>query len=190
MIIAYSKNNDINLMEEISSYAKSINLKINIFLQNQDLISSVNPNDVLFVKNVYELGNDPQEILNVIKHCVVNNILIYCKDESYCFDTNVSKGLSIIVELYSEFCDYRSNKSKEYIQRMRDQGIKLGRKEGSTVKLNKMVRRKEAILKDLNRGLSLNRIYEKYKVSRTTINKLRKLEPEIEDILKNKGRNK
>lgn len=73
---------------------------------------------------------------------------------------------------------------------MKDQGIKLGRKEGSTVKLNKMKRRKDAILKDLKRGMSLNNIYEKYKVSRTTINKLRILEPQINDVLKNREKGK
>lgn len=190
MNIAYLKNNDVPSMEEISNYAKRLNFKINVFFQNQDLLTALNPDDVLFVKNVLELGEDPQTIFNVIKHCSHNNILIFSVEDDHCFDSKRSKDLKILIQLYNDLCEYRSKKSKEYIQKMKDQGIKLGRKEGSTVKLNKMKRRKDAILKDLKRGMSLNNIYEKYKVSRTTINKLRILEPQINDILKNreKGR--
>jgi len=177
-------------MEAISNYAKGLDFKINVFYQNQDLITTLSPNDVLFVKNIYELGEDPQSIFNVIRHCDSNHIRIYSIEDDHCFDSTQSKDLSILIKLYTNFCEYRSKKSKEYIQKMKDQGIKLGRKEGSTVKLNKMKRRKDAILKDLKRGMSLNNIYEKYKVSRTTINKLRELEPEINEVLKAREKNK
>ncbi|MFA7081680.1 MAG: hypothetical protein WC135_03620 [Bacteroidales bacterium] len=190
MNIAYMKNNDIASMEAISNYAKGLDFKINVFYQNQDLITTLSPNDVLFVKNIYELGEDPQSIFNVIRHCDSNHIRIYSIEDDHCFDSTQSKDLSILIKLYTNFCEYRSKKSKEYIQKMKDQGIKLGRKEGSTVKLNKMKRRKDAILKDLKRGMSLNNIYEKYKVSRTTINKLRELEPEINEVLKAREKNK
>lgn len=190
MNIAYLKNNDIATMEAISNYAKELGMNINVFYQNQDLITTLTPDDVLFVKNIYELGEDPQSIFNVIRHCAHHNILIYSIEDDHCFDAKKSKNLSILIELYTNFCEYRSKKSKEYIQKMKDQGIKLGRKEGSTVKLNKMKRRKDAILKDLKRGMSLNSVYEKYKVSRTTINKLREIEPEINEVLKAREKSK
>ncbi len=190
MNIAYLKNNDIATMEAISNYAKELGMNINVFYQNQDLITTLTPDDALFVKNIYELGEDPQSIFNVIRHCAHHNIFIYSIDDDHCFDAKKSKDLSILIQLYTSFCEYRSKKSKEYIQKMKDQGIKLGRKEGSTVKLNKMKRRKDAILKDLKRGMSLNNVYEKYKVSRTTINKLREIEPEINEVLKSREKNK
>jgi len=190
MNIAYLKNNDIATMEAISNYAKGLDLKINVFYQNQDLIATLTPDDILFVKNIFELGEDPQSIFNVIRHCSHSNILIYSIEDDHCFNSKKSKDLSILIQLYTSFCDYRSKKSKEYIQKMKEQGIKLGRKEGSTVKLNKMRRRKDAILKDLKRGMSLNNIYEKYKVSRTTINKLREMEPEINEVLKGREKTK
>lgn len=190
MNIAYLKSNDIASMEAISNYAKSLNLKINVFYQNQDLITTVTPEDAVFVINIYELGEDPQSIFNVIRHCAINNILIYSVEDDHCFNSKKSKDLSILIQLYTDFCEYRSKKSKEYIQKMKDQGIKLGRKKGSTVKLNQMKRRKDSIIKDLKKGMSLNNIYEKYKVSRTTINKLREIDPEINDVLKKREKSK
>ena len=82
------------------------------------------------------------------------------------------------------------NVKMRLLQKMKDQGIKLGRKKGSTVKLNQMKRRKDSIIKDLKKGMSLNNIYEKYKVSRTTINKLREIDPEINDVLKKREKSK
>jgi len=183
MVIAYSKSDNVSIREELTHYAKSKKINIDAFIQEKDLKEQINPQDILFVKNVYELGENPQTILHFIKYCSVNDVIIYSVDDDHCFNAKVSKELNILINLFVELCEYRSNKAKESLRIMKENGVKLGRTEGSTVKLNKMKRRKEAIIKDLQRGYSLNHIYEKYKVSRTTINKLRKIEPRIDEVL-------
>lgn len=187
MVVAYSKEENVSVIEEITLYAKSKGFKIEDVIKG-NLKENLKSKDVLFVKNVYELEENPQAILNFIKHCVVNNIPIYCKEGEYCFDANKVKELNIFLTLFVELCEYRSNKAKESLRILKENGVKLGRTEGSTVKLNKMKRRRESIIKDLQKGLSLNHIYEKYQVSRTTINKLRDIEPRIEEILQNRER--
>lgn len=188
MVIAYSKVENVSTIEEITRHAKSKGFGIDIII-TENLKDSLSPKDILFVENVYELEENPQSILNLIKHCVVNQIPIYCVEGDYCFDSNKIKELNVFLTLFVELCEYRSNKAKESLRLLKESGVKLGRTEGTTVKLNKMKRRKESIIKDLEKGLSLNHIYEKYQVSRTTINKLRTIEPRIEEILKNRERN-
>jgi len=184
MNIAYSNDGEGSKIEALYSWAREHQMTINRVLSNEsNLQEMIMPNDTLIVKNIYEINENPQHIFRFMKYCVDNNVIIYSMDDDYCFDTQKSKEMRIIVDLFAKMSEFRYSKARTALQTMKSKGERLGRTKGSTVKLNKIKKKKDLIIKDIENGLSLNQIYKKYKVSRTTVSKLRELESDLEQAI-------
>lgn len=188
MNIAYTNNGEGAKIEALYAWAKEHNMTIDRVLSNEsNLQDMIMPGDSLILKNLYEISENPQQVLRFFKYCVENNILIYSIDNDHCFNAKESKEIPIFMELFINLCEFRYAKARSALQVMKRNGAKLGRTKGTTIKLNKVKKKKRQIVKDIEEGLSLNQIYKKYKVSRTTISKLRELEPDIDEAIKKRS---
>lgn len=194
MIIAYlrvstCKQNPDNQKEEIRKFAEEKGFTIDRWIvetvsgkidrRERKLgraLSKMHKGDTMIVTEVSRLSRSLTDIMTIMGMCLKKGINIYTTKERYAFDDTInSKVLCFAFGLAAEIeRNLISMRTKEALAVRRSEGVVLGRRKGSCVKLQYLCAHSDEILRLLHRGNSICSICRKYKVSRYTFYKFLK----------------
>ena len=191
MIIGYirvstGKQHPENQKEEISRYTADINCVVDKWITEVvsgkkelkgrrlgTLLKRMKPGDTLIVTEISRLSRSLTEIMSILGHCVEKRINIYTTKEKYKFDDSInSKVLCFAFGLVAEIeRNLISLRTKEALAARKAEGKPLGRKKGSTPKMDLLIQRSEEIELMKRNGVSNKEIYTQMGVSRSTFYK-------------------
>lgn len=141
--------------------------------------------DTLVVTEISRLSRSLHEIMNIMKHCVDNNIVIYSTKDGYTFDDSInSKVLSFAFGLAAEI-EHKliSQRTKEALSLIKEQGRKLGHEKGSGKKYQMLCQSKNQIRELIATDKLLPEICKELGVSYRTFHRFRKENPDIDLLI-------
>lgn len=194
MIIAYlrvstGKQNPDNQKEEIKKFALEKGFVIDRWVKETvsgkidrrdrklgRALSKMKKGDTMIVTEVSRLSRSLTDIMTIMGMCLKKGINIYTTKERYAFDDTInSKVLCFAFGLAAEIeRNLISMRTKEALAVKRAEGVQLGRKKGSCVKMHFLQENSELIRKMLTDGVPVTHICRSMKVSRYTFYKFRK----------------
>lgn len=197
MIIAYlrvstGKQNPDNQKEEIRKFAQEKGFLIDRWIEETvsgkvdkkerklgRALSKMRKGDTMIVTEVSRLSRSLTDIMTIMGMCLKKGINIYTTKERYAFDDTInSKVLCFAFGLAAEIeRNLISMRTKEALAVKRAEGVVLGRRKGSCVKLQYLESNVPLVKKLLSEGYSISRICRKLKVSRYTYYKFVKQNP-------------
>lgn len=196
MIIGYlrvstEKQNLCNQKEEITKFALEKNFVIDKWVmetvsgkidrKNRKLgsaLGKMKKGDTMIVTEVSRLSRSLTDIMTIMGMCLKKGINIYTTKERYAFDDTInSKVLCFAFGLAAEIeRNLISMRTKEALAVKRAEGVILGRRKGSCIKMQLLQTRSAEIDTLLRRGWSVARICRHLKVSRSTFYKFHHLQ--------------
>ncbi len=191
MIIAYlrvstGKQNPDNQKEEIRKFAQEKGFLIDKWVvetvsgkvdkQERRLgraLSKMKKGDTMIVTEVSRLSRSLTDIMTIMGTCLKKGINIYTTKERYAFDDTInSKVLCFAFGLAAEIeRNLISMRTKEALAVRRSEGVVLGRRKGSCVKMQFIDEHIGDIEEMLYKGYSVSHICRTLKVSRFTFYK-------------------
>ena len=171
---------------EINNYCKSHKLKINEFIFETisgtreytkrklgKLLSKLQKDDVLIASELSRLGRSLFMIMTILNICMTKGVkVITIKDGFELQDDIESKVLAFAFGLSAEIeRQLISQRTKEALNRLKSEGVKLGRPKGAKSFHHKLENEQENINKYLEKGRSKVWIAKKYKVHVNTLYK-------------------
>jgi len=191
MIIAYlrvstGKQNPDNQREEIKKFALEKGFVIDRWIKETvsgkidkkdrklgSALSKMKKGDTMIVTEVSRLSRSLTDIMTIMGMCLKKGINIYTTKERYAFDDTInSKVLCFAFGLAAEIeRNLISMRTKEALAVKRAEGVVLGRRRGSCVKLRHLQSHSDEIYDMLDSGVPIVHICRKYKVSRFTFYK-------------------
>ena len=134
------------------------------------LIRKMQKGDCLIVTEISRLSRSLVELMEIMGSCVEKGISLYTTKEHYSFDNTInSKVLCFAFGLVAEIeRNLISMRTREALALKKIEGIRLGRRPGSDVKM-RIVRENEArISKMLGSGMSVSAMCRRIGISRNT----------------------
>lgn len=188
MIIAYlrvSTGHQVldNQRNEIEKYAESRNITVDRFVtevisgktRGRDrklgrIVKELQQGDTLIVTEISRLSRTLMDIMSIVGELLQKNVHLYSIKDGYTFDDTInSKVLLFAFGLVAEIeRNLISLRTKEALDLRRQQGVKLGRKAGSCVKMQVLECNMDKIGEELDKGASIAHLCRKYKVSYST----------------------
>lgn len=152
------------------------------------VIKQLKPGDTLIVTEISRLSRTLTEIMTIMGKCLEKNITIYSTKDGYAFDNTInSKVLCFAFGLVAEIeRNLISMRTKEALALRKAEGVTLGRRKGSTTKLQILINHECDIIERLAHGESISSICRRYGVSTDTFFKFRKLSPRVEIAFRDK----
>ena len=207
MVIAYlrvstGKQHLENQQSEINRYASVKGITIDRWVtetisgktaQNKrklgTLVRSLKTGDTLIVTEISRLSRSLHEVMSIMGDCLKRNITIYSTKDGYSFDDSInSKVLSFAFGLVAEIeRNLISQRTKEALALRKAQGIQLGRRVGSSPKLQLLRDRKEDIYIMAKKGNTIRQICAKLEVSQFTFNVYRKENGYLNAVLRKRS---
>ncbi|HBF68464.1 MAG TPA: invertase [Firmicutes bacterium] len=165
----YAEKNNIKIdkyIEEIVSGAKQYN-KRRLGL----LLKRVNKGDTIIISELSRLGRTLYMIMDILNGCLNKEIkIISIKDGFKLEDDISSKVLAFAFGLSAEIeRKLISQRTKEALSRLKNKGVKLGRRKGSKNKHTKLEKYTNRIITAFNNGETKANLARKYKVHINTI---------------------
>ena len=165
----YAEKNNIKIdkyIEEIVSGAKQYN-KRRLGL----LLKRVNKGDTIIISELSRLGRTLYMIMDILNGCLNKEIkIISIKDGFKLEDDISSKVLAFAFGLSAEIeRKLISQRTKEALNRLKNKGVKLGRRKGSKNKHTKLEKYTNRIITAFNNGETKANLARKYKVHINTI---------------------
>ena len=169
---------------EIDRYAERENIKIDKYIEETVsgtkgyekrrlgiLLKKLKKDDILIASELSRLGRTLYMIMDILNYCINKEIkIITIKDGFHLKDDIPSKVLAFAFALSAEIeRKLISQRTSEALNRLKNQGIKLGRKVGTKNKSKKLDNYASKIINDLNNGKSKISIAKKYKVHVNTL---------------------
>lgn len=193
MIIGYlrvstEKQNPENQRDEIRRFAEEKSLAVDSWVVETAsgklpyrkrklgrLLRRLRSGDVLIVTEISRLSRSLTEIMAIMGECLEKKVCIYTTKERYTFDNSInSKVLCFAFGLVAEIeRNLISMRTKEALALKRAEGVRLGRRPGSKVKMQLISEKEEQINKMIAAGLSVTKICRKIGVSRNTYYKFK-----------------
>ena len=193
MIIGYirvstEKQNPENQRDEIRRFAEEKSLAVDSWVVETAsgklpyrkrklgrLLRRLRSGDVLIVTEISRLSRSLTEIMAIMGYCLEKKVCIYTTKERYTFDNSInSKVLCFAFGLVAEIeRNLISMRTKEALALKRAEGVRLGRRPGSDVKMQVIRDNEEGIEKMLAAGLPVTKICRKIGVSRNTYYKFK-----------------
>lgn len=193
MIIAYlrvSTGHQLldNQRNEIEKYAQSRNIRIDRWVtevvsgkkSGRDrklgiLIKQLQEGDTLLITEISRLSRTLMDIMSIVGELLKKGVSLYSLKDGYTFDDTInSKVLLFAFGLVAEIeRNLISLRTKEALDLRRQQGVKLGRRQGSFRKMNVLIDNKDKISDAMERGTPIVAICRKYKVSYSTFGRFR-----------------
>ena len=197
MIIAYlrvstGKQNPENQREEIKRFAEEKNMEIDQWVIETAsgklaprkrklgrLLSRMKKGDTLIVSEISRLSRSLTEIMTIMGQCLEKEISIYTTKERYTFDNSInSKVLCFAFGLVAEIeRNLISMRTKEALAVKKAEGVRLGRRPGSNVKIKFIEQNEARIARMLDSGMSITQMCRKIGISRHTWYKYKSMNP-------------
>lgn len=134
------------------------------------LLRKMQKGDTLIVTEISRLSRSLTEIMAIMGECLDRQINIYTTKERYTFDNSInSKVLCFAFGLVAEIeRNLISMRTKEALALKKAEGVRLGRRPGSNVKMQLIRDNEDRINAMLAAGLPITKICRKLGVSRNT----------------------
>lgn len=188
MIIGYlrvstEKQNPENQRDEIRRFAEEKSLAVDSWVVETAsgktahkkrklgrLLRKMNKGDTLIVTEISRLSRSLTEIMAIMGECLDREINIYTTKERYTFDNSInSKVLCFAFGLVAEIeRNLISMRTKEALALKRAEGVRLGRRPGSDVKMQVIRDNSARIEAMLASGMTVTKICRKIGISRNT----------------------
>ena len=188
MIIGYlrvstEKQNPENQRDEIRRFAEEKSLSVDSWVVETAsgkiahkkrklgrLLRKMNKGDTLIVTEISRLSRSLTEIMAIMGECLDRQINIYTTKERYTFDNSInSKVLCFAFGLVAEIeRNLISMRTKEALALKRAEGVRLGRRPGSDVKMQVIRDNSARIEAMLASGMTVTKICRKIGISRNT----------------------
>ncbi len=197
--VSTEKQNPDNQREEIRRFAEEKSFEIDDWITETvsgktryrkrklgRVLRKLKAGDTLVVTEISRLSRSLTEIMEIMGYCVEREICVYTTKERYTFDNSInSKVLCFAFGLVAEIeRNLISMRTKEALALKKAEGVRLGRRIGSEVKIEMIRQNEPRIRKMLEQGMSVTRMCRKIGVARSTWYKYRHLN---ENLNKNKG---
>ena len=197
MIIAYlrvstGKQNPENQREEIKRFAEATNMEIDQWVIETAsgklaprkrklgrVLGRMKKGDTLIVSEISRLSRSLTEIMTIMGQCLEKEISIYTTKERYTFDNSInSKVLCFAFGLVAEIeRNLISMRTKEALAVKKAEGVRLGRRPGSNVKIKFIEQNEARIARMLDSGMSITQMCRKIGISRHTWYKYKSMNP-------------
>lgn len=197
MIIAYlrvstGKQNPENQREEIKRFAEEKNMEIDQWVIETAsgklaprkrklgrVLSRMKKGDTLIISEISRLSRSLTEIMTIMGQCLEKEISIYTTKERYTFDNSInSKVLCFAFGLVAEIeRNLISMRTKEALAVKKAEGVRLGRRPGSNVKIKFIEQNEARIARMLDSGMSITQMCRKIGISRHTWYKYKSMNP-------------
>ena len=197
MIIAYlrvstGKQNPENQREEIKRFAEEKNMAIDQWVIETAsgklaprkrklgrVLGRMKKGDTLIVSEISRLSRSLTEIMTIMGQCLEKEISIYTTKERYTFDNSInSKVLCFAFGLVAEIeRNLISMRTKEALAVKKAEGVRLGRRPGSNVKIKFIEQNEARIARMLDSGMSITQMCRKIGISRHTWYKYKSMNP-------------
>ena len=197
MIIAYlrvstGKQNPENQREEIKRFAEEKNMAIDQWVIETAsgklaprkrklgrVLSRMKKGDTLIVSEISRLSRSLTEIMTIMGQCLEKEISIYTTKERYTFDNSInSKVLCFAFGLVAEIeRNLISMRTKEALAVKKAEGVRLGRRPGSNVKIKFIEQNEARRARMLDSGMSITQMCRKIGISRHTWYKYKSMNP-------------
>ncbi len=188
MIIGYlrvstEKQNPENQREEIRRFSEEKSLAVNSWIVETAsgklpyrkrklgrLLRKLKAGDTLIVTEISRLSRSLTEIMSIMGYCLEKEVCIYTTKERYTFDNSInSKVLCFASGLVAEIeRNLISMRTKEALALKRAEGVRLGRRLGSDVKMQVIRDNSARIEAMLASGMTVTKICRKIGISRNT----------------------
>lgn len=128
-----------------------------------ELLSKASKNDKVIVSELSRLGRSTQEVLQIIEKLMKLEVEVHIIKSGQIINPNnkndfTSKAMVTLLGLFAELeRDLISLRTKEALKSKKEQGVRLGKPEG-TIQKSKYDEHKNRIVELKNLGLSLNKI--------------------------------
>lgn len=197
--VSTEKQNPDNQREEIRRFAEEKSFEIDDWITETvsgktryrkrklgRVLRKLKAGDTLVVTEISRLSRSLTEIMEIMGYCVEREICVYTTKERYTFDNSInSKVLCFAFGLVAEIeRNLISMRTKEALPVKKAEGVRLGRRTGSEVKIELIRQNEPRIQKMLEQGMSITRMCRKIGVARSTWYKYRHLN---ENLNKNSG---
>lgn len=126
--------------------------------------------DTLIVTEISRLSRSLTEIMSIMGYCLEKEICIYTTKERYSFDNSInSKVLCFAFGLVAEIeRNLISMRTKEALALKKSEGVRLGRRSGSDIKMELIRENESQIEKMLEEGMSVSKMCRKIGIARST----------------------
>ena len=188
MIIGYlrvstEKQNPENQRDEIRRFAEEKSLEVGSWVVETAsgklpyrkrklgrLLRKMKAGDVLIITEISRLSRSLTEIMSIMGYCLEREVCIYTTKERYTFDNSInSKVLCFAFGLVAEIeRNLISMRTKEALALKRAEGVRLGRRPGSDVKMQVLRENSARIEAMLASGMTVTKICRKIGISRNT----------------------
>lgn len=189
MVVAYlrvstGKQHLENQQDEISRYAKSKGITVDRWVtevasgkkqrDNRELgklLKSLHSGDTLIITEISRLSRTLHEVMAITGRCLERKITIYSTKDGYSFDDSInSKVLSFAFGLVAEI-EHKliSQRTREALHHRRSEGIELGRRRGTDVKMRSLCENSKQMIKMIESGVAISDICDHFGVSRDTL---------------------
>ena len=193
MVTAYlrvstSRQHPENQEGEIKRYAKSKGIIIDHWVtevvsgktnrKNRLLgntVRKLKKGDILIVTELSRLSRSLHEIMEIMKICVDNSVTVCSTKDGYVFDDSInSKVLSFAFGLAAEI-EHKliSQRTREAMALRKAEGKHMGRKHGSSPKMQYLKSHKHEIIAKLEAGTSITEICKEYGIGYGTYKRFR-----------------
>lgn len=134
------------------------------------ILKRMHSGDTLIVTEISRLSRSLTEIMTIMGYCLEKEICIYTTKERYAFDNSInSKVLCFAFGLVAEIeRNLISMRTREALALRKSEGVTLGRKCGSEVKMKLIEENEEQIEIMLAKGMSITKICRTIGVARST----------------------
>lgn len=185
--VSTGKQDGANQRIGVDALAKKLGLEITKYIDDENvsgtkepekrelgkLLSMLQPGDVLLAGEISRLGRSLFMVMRILEHCMKNDVKVYTAKDGYELGDNIqSKVLAFAFGLSAEIeREMISRRTKEALQKKREEGVILGRPVGRKSSKVKLTGKEKAIQTMLDYEFSQVDIAKKMKVNRNTLAK-------------------
>lgn len=169
----YAKAKDIIIDRWVTEIISGKTSRKNRLLGNA--VRKLKRGDTLVVTELSRLSRTLHEIMEIMKICVDNGVTVCSTKDGYVFDDSInSKVLSFAFGLAAEI-EHKliSQRTREALAIRKAEGKHIGRKHGSSPKMELLKSHKREIISKLQSGISITQICKEYNVSYDTFKRFK-----------------